>query len=326
MKNGLMALLCLTLAGFLIYVSFFDNDYFKTFDITEIFSDDTDEEYYDRTQNNEPYVNRTTTVTTIAPTQEELEQEFKNRGMVKGKDGQWYDPESVHNYRPEGVQGGVTWDEISPEYDKRVPHYVASSDPDYRELKYSWTSHDGNNTLYVTLYIDKNAYDYYHSLLRYYDVTNYSKYIEDDYNQKVIKQAADCLRDLSRQLGYNDNQTVLEAISFVQLIPYVYDIDTDGKEYEYPKYPIETLFDNGGDCEDTSILLAGILKELGFGVCFIHYDDHVAIGIKGSDGLPGSYFSYNGVNYYYIETTGQNWTIGKIPDSHAGQSAQIVEL
>ena len=305
MKNGLKALLCLSCACLLIYVSLINPDIFKDFqdlDITEILSfDDEDDDYYEEPQKIFSVVPKASTTTTTAPAPEP---DYDN-----------------DDYLPE-TNGQVS----QLQYDDRIPNYVQTEEPDYREYNYRWTSHNGRSTLYMTLYIDKNVYDYYHSLGRYYGVENYKKYIDDENNQKVIKQAADCLRDLSNQLGYDNNDTVLEAISFVQIIPYIYDIDSTG-EKEFPKYPIETLFDNGGDCEDTSILLAGILKELGFGVCFIHYEgQHVAIGIKGSDGLKGSYFEYNGSKYFYIETTGENWTVGTIPDDFAGQSAKIIEL
>jgi len=52
-------------------------------------------------------------------------------------------------------------------------------------------------------------------------------------------------------MGFTDNQIMELAISFVKSLPYSYDIDTTGLE-GYKRYPIETLADSTGDCEDTA--------------------------------------------------------------------------
>ena len=52
-------------------------------------------------------------------------------------------------------------------------------------------------------------------------------------------------------------------LSYAQNVPYQYDEDFCGKS-EYWKYPVETVFDGAGDCEDTSILYCAIMKALGY--------------------------------------------------------------
>ena len=308
MKDGLKALLCLFLACFMIYVAFFDNSFFKSFDLTTLFGSD-DEEDNDLYVPDEPVVTAPRITTTKETVTEEPTEQYNDHDDVSLK----------------GQREIVSRDN-TPGAEEKKPDYHPDGSPDYREFNYSWVSHDGRSTLYMTLNLDKKVYDYYKTLQRYYDYTNYRKYITDEYSQAVIKQIADCLRDLSDQLGYDNNQTVREAISFVQLIPYVYDVNENGEEIEYPKYPIETLFDNGGDCEDTSILLAGILKELDFGVCFIHFKNHVAVGIQSDDSVEGTYFEYRSQKYTYIETTGEGWKIGQLPDEFNGETAEIIML
>jgi len=53
--------------------------------------------------------------------------------------------------------------------------------------------------------------------------------------------------------------------SFVQQLPYTSDRVTTPYD-EYPRFPLETLYEKGGDCEDTAILAATILKEMGYDV------------------------------------------------------------
>ena len=83
--------------------------------------------------------------------------------------------------------------------------------------------------------------------------------------------------------------------------------------------------DNGGDCEDTAILLASILKEMGYGVVLIEFDDHMAVGLLGDDSLSGTYFQYNNSKYFYIETTAV-MDIGEMPSVYNNQTSTIIPV
>lgn len=124
----------------------------------------------------------------------------------------------------------------------------------------------------------------------------------------------DLAKFLNKNLsGLSEKDKANCVLKFVQIcIPYAYDQDTKGVS-EYWKYPIETLYDGKGDCEDTAILYAAIMKAMGYKVAIIVYDDHVATGVHLTNGS-GTYYEKNGVNYYYCETTNSGWSIGQIPD------------
>ena len=62
---------------------------------------------------------------------------------------------------------------------------------------------------------------------------------------------------------------------FVQEIPYEEEIDC-----EYPQYPIETLVNDKGDCEDKSILCASFLDLLGYNVSLLSLPNHMAVGVN----------------------------------------------
>ncbi len=210
-------------------------------------------------------------------------------------------------------------------YDDRVPDYMPTSSPDYISKTFSWGSYDGRYNFTITLSIDRHMYEYYHSLTRYYDLADFKNYIDDQNNAEIVKCVADQLRDLAQKCDYSQSELVQETVNFVQNITYRYDSDTTG-EREFPRYPLETIYDQCGDCEDSSILLAAFLKELGYGNVLIAYDDHVAVGIQGEGSLSGSYFEYEGVRYYYIETTNRGWDIGHMPDEYRGTSAKIYRI
>lgn len=158
------------------------------------------------------------------------------------------------------------------------------------------------------------AYKYYSTLPRY-GVDEFEKYLDDPYNRRLCEGIANALSSSSDY----PFEAVSNAVAFVQSLDYVPD------DREYPKYPIETVYEKGGDCEDTSLLLCGIVRELGYGSALIVYDDHCAVGILGEN-LEGSYFDVDNKRYYYVETTGSSWKIGQIPDKYSGRSAEIIEI
>jgi hypothetical protein len=145
----------------------------------------------------------------------------------------------------------------------------------------------------------------------------------DLYVQSLAKQ----LNDTANQLGYNDFDKVSFVLSFVQSLPYTSDSVTTGHD-EYPRFPIETLVDDGGDCEDTSILFATLTLIMNYGTVYINPPNHYAVGILGNN-LRGTYWTYpsNSSNtYYYCETTGNSFMIGQLPENFKGQTASIYPI
>jgi len=108
-------------------------------------------------------------------------------------------------------------------------------------------------------------------------------------------------------------------------MPYTSDSVTTGYD-EYPRYPVETLVDGGGDCEDSSILAAALLSEMGYGTILIVLPGHMALGIKGSDNIFGAYYEYNGDRYYYVETTSSGFGVGEIPSEYKNSKARFFTM
>ena len=107
----------------------------------------------------------------------------------------------------------------------------------------------------------------------------------------------------------------------MQSIPYATDANSTGYQ-DYPRFPVETLVDDIGDCKSHSVLFATLSVILGYGAIYINPPDHLAVGILGSN-LSGSYWSYQNQSYYYCETTGSGFTIGQLPTQFDGQTAYV---
>lgn len=227
------------------------------------------------------------------------------------------DPIESSTPKPDDTEGGRTYT------DSRVPNYAATN-PDYETLHFEWESQDNRKMLWIDLTVDSNMYGYYKKLDRYYEVKDYVKYANDPNNEALAAQIADCLREIGDSLSYSDAEVAREAVNFVQsVIEYRYDIESTGEE-DYPKYPIETIYERQGDCEDSSILLAAILKEMGYEVALLHLPQHVAVAVKTTDDYnAGSYYELNGHRYLFIECTAKGWNIGDIPENYREESAEF---
>jgi len=172
-----------------------------------------------------------------------------------------------------------------------------------------------------SLSLSHDLYDYMSQFPRTSSYDDWSEYTVDP----LVSSLATGLKEAAENEGYDSYQTVSFILSFVQSLPYTEDDVTTGAD-DYPRYPIETLVDGGGDCEDTSFLFAGIIKELNYGVCLVNPPGHVAVGILGSETLPGIYYELDGKRYYYCETTGSGWEIGDCPDEYLNKEAVLIEL
>ena len=113
-----------------------------------------------------------------------------------------------------------------------------------------------------------------------------------------------------------------------QNIEYTYDADTTQAD-EWPRYPIETLMDETGDCEDDVILTAAVLKRLGFDPVLLYYPGHCALGVAGADGLSGDCVTHSAegreIKYFYGETTVEGWHLGQVTQRYRGQRPEMVE-
>lgn len=93
-----------------------------------------------------------------------------------------------------------------------------------------------------------------------------------------------------------------------------------GISNEYCRFSRETLFDQEGDCDCKSELAAALFASAGYKVAYFTTKDHAFVGISGNDMIdlstfiPGSGIKIGNEEFLYCETTGDGWTIGKVPE------------
>ena len=135
--------------------------------------------------------------------------------------------------------------------------------------RYAWQYEGAEKAL--ELLIPETTYQYYHSQYRQPFVSNYkyNDYVLDSLDDPTI---GDIARALRAKIGGGDIEYAKFVLSFVQG-GITYALDQPG--VEYPLYPLETLVDKEGDCEDTTILYVSLLRAQGISSSIVAADtDH----------------------------------------------------
>ena len=191
--------------------------------------------------------------------------------------------------------------------------------------RYEWTYQGRSH--YLEILFPASLYQRYRDQPRQPFAGNY------DYDAFVLDPLDDpTLGELAEAL-WNEAGGEIEAflecaLAFVQeVIPYT----PDPTEMEYPLYPLETLVDDdGGDCEDTTILYVSLVRARGQAVSMAHVDtdddnspDHVlalvpvsqsyADGIGCPSGKAKGVWTINGQLYALAETAGFSLPLGCDP-------------
>jgi hypothetical protein len=175
-------------------------------------------------------------------------------------------------------------------------------------------------SFYDTLIFSFIDYNYYRGLSKKQEKSSYAS---EHCSHPYLLNLAKVLDKNADYMDFSDSLFAEYLVAFVQqAIPYVADPWNSG--FDYPKYPIETLVERGGDCEDKAALLVALLKTFGFDAVLVRFPGHMAAALSSSN-YSGTY-SYNGKIYSYIETTSKGWCIGCVPAKFAQTIPKILEV
>ena len=200
---------------------------------------------------------------------------------------------------------------------------------DYYEVEHGWEYNQKNCT--IALNISKQLYGYFryereHLAYRYKFQgdempPNYFSFMLSEHDRPVMHALAN---EFSKNAA-TDLDKINLALSFVQSLPYAHDADSKGID-EYVRFPIETLVDGCGDCEDKVALLTALLYEMDIDFVLLVLREHMAIGVH-CDGLEAErYLRFHKKKYYYMETTMPGWQIGQIPEAYFGKRMEVVPI
>lgn len=185
-------------------------------------------------------------------------------------------------------------------------------------LRLAWTWEGAAQRL--DFLVPWSLYQTYRGRLRKPLVDNYEygDFVEDSLDDPTLDDLAD---ELAERAGEGDPAFAEYALGFVQAaIAY----RADPPDVEWPLYPIETLVDGEGDCEDTAILYVSLLRARGIScqLAFVDTDgdaspDHVLALVEVDVSFaqrPGvAVFERDGRRYAVAETSSGPMGLGVDP-------------
>jgi hypothetical protein len=183
-------------------------------------------------------------------------------------------------------------------------------------------SSDSSANYRLNVAVSQSLYDYYvgdsHILANAY---GFAKFVTPN----TLQPIADSLT----QIYVGDEEFVNGALMIVHQIPY--------EATAPPKYPVETIVDNKGDCDLLSFIAASILKAHGLSVVLLYYEKqaHMNLGVNLAQKPQEtrgeiSFVTSGSMRYYVAECTGDNWQdgwrIGECPDELKNTNPQVITL
>lgn len=129
------------------------------------------------------------------------------------------------------------------------------------------------------------------------DGRNYERFVtpDDPHVESILESLIEHVPH-PQQSSKNIAQIIID---FTQHFPY------QEKEGSFVKYPLETLCEFGGNCEDMSVLAVSLLTAANINSCFLLWDDHVAIGIDVP--AKGEYFYFKEREFYLANPVGSDF-------------------
>ncbi|MEM3703044.1 MAG: Ig-like domain-containing protein [Candidatus Bathyarchaeia archaeon] len=168
------------------------------------------------------------------------------------------------------------------------------------------------------------------SLYEYYRGKSHKQISVEDFAKFVTPNAFKPIANKLLEIYQNDEENFANGVlMIVHQIPYT---ATDP-----PKYPVETLVENSGDCDLFSYVAASIMKAGGFDVVLLYYEKqaHMNVGVHLSQApknarTPIFYVTHKGTRYYIAECTGEDlengWRVGECPQDLRREEARIITL
>ena len=188
---------------------------------------------------------------------------------------------------------------------------------DSRTFTHTWTYRGQSHTVSIDLLLSRVMSDAFGD-----PMSEYRMSLGPDMDARFLSADNAYISELVSALepmvvGMDDTERAEFILVFVQTIPYKTDPETRGVD-EFFKYPAETLWDGGGDCEDSSFLYASIMSALGYRTSVAMFPTHAMAGIV-LDPLESSYDTFtsgDGTVYVFAETTGTGTGVWRTSPSY----------
>lgn len=197
------------------------------------------------------------------------------------------------------------------------------------KIEFTWTYLDGSFSFDMP--VEKTDYAFWHStntsgrsVVDWSTCTDFV--ITDTYTASIVSNLSALYEKAFGKAPSADQHYAEFILAYVQA---AYAYGTDSLIYgqsEYYAYPVETIVNQKGDCEDTSILCAALYKQAGYDSALLIVPEHAMAGVAlenynapktGSGEIISE--TINGKTYYACETTTESYQpVGVNYSTHDG--------
>ena len=220
-------------------------------------------------------------------------------------------PSETFNQTPDFPKGGVLLIEL---FDNLNQRRIKDTEQ-MLGRRYVWNFDKSSYTLLLGLSLE--AYNTYSNRPR----QKWTKMVVE--GTSIGQQLNEKMAEIAKAQSWSREKYANFIVSFAKSLPYTADATSTGYD-EFKMYAFETLVAGGGDCEDTVILAASILRAAGYQLMILNPEGHLALGIAGN--FSGAHYKHNDQRYFYSETTGTGWEIGQVPDEYQSVPVTMHEV
>lgn len=233
------------------------------------------------------------------------------------------------------TMGGIKFYILDRKYNKKSMHVFDHAFPKEKSLSLALTQPDLQvdkteertitskryPSVSVTVQTNRNLIDFYNDYpinfnWHYYSLASLSPVIKESL-YPALRKAIE---------GKTDLEAANILLNFVQT-GFQYQTDDMQFGYERPLYPDETFYYSYCDCEDRSILLSCLVRELlGLEVVLLDYPTHIATAICFNQPVEGDYLVMDGKNYIISDPTYIGAMVGQCAPKYKTISPKVIRF
>lgn len=180
----------------------------------------------------------------------------------------------------------------------------------------------------VSCHVNKNLMDFYNTYpsSQYGEnfMTRWATYAATPIQETIRKELYPQLKSSIK--GESQLGAVGKLLNWIQT-GFVYEYDDKVWGGDRAFFPEETLYYPYCDCEDRSILLSRLVRDLlGLDVILVYYPGHLAAAIGFTEQVTGDYIMLNGKKYVIADPTFIGAPVGKTMSGMDNKSAKVILL
>ena len=251
---------------------------------------------------------------------------YASKHFIYGKDYFWIDSEY---YYPFNGEGKMQVCEASFPQEKPLSLWVPTDQKFQVALTPERTLQSRRyEDVQARISVNKNLIDFYEtyptSSLAENFMLRWAMYANTPMDATVKEQLYPTLREELK--GYSELEAMERLLNWVQT-GFVYEFDEKVWGNDRAFFAEETLYYPYCDCEDRSIMLSRLVRDLlGLKTVLVYYPGHLAMAVHFNEDVQGDYLTLNGERFVVCDPTYINARVGRTMPGMNNAEATVILL